>query len=418
MRNTLRKIIAMTVAASVMLPISACDSKDEAVNEVIEETKDFCSDLVEKDIKDVFEYCFCISDEKEQYYTDKFDNSKETSDYIKVLEAVNSTVTFEPDSESAYASSKEEAGSVNVTFSMIDFESVAAKKEKWEDADEIIEEMANCEDRVNFDITIEWVLGDNEWLIMNYKDVFDSYLQYQHPVVDIVTKYDDYIEYTNWFYSDTYGSSVHTNTDKLELDMWIDAEDTNIEWQDLSYDVKYNGDVVYSSTSEFFSYYSSSDVYTRYMYSFEFINTSFERPYLQSGTYEIIAMDSDGIIVCDCSCEVIYDESAVPDFSGQSYLIDSYDFWDENGYVDIYVKTDYLELNIWKYEYIDWSGCYFQITNSDNEVVYEAYVINYESSVSCIWQSDSLIPQDNYTFNVYAPDGSTIENISCPVRTT
>ena len=409
MKKLILKGLALTISASMLFSMTSCSLFDKASKQVTEAAEAFCADLTEAKASKVFKQCNEMEDEDEEYYTDIFANEVDSnSKLVECLNAIQGTISYEVDSKSANASTKSEEGTIDVNFSIADYESVADEEDEWDDADDFIDALEDCEDRIEFTITFEFVKDGDDWLVDNYEDVFDDFFEYQDADIYFKMDYSSMVDYSDWYWSDGDGY-VYYNTNEIELDLWFTDEGINAEWNGLSFEVSVNGVSTYTGTPDVFSMWLECTYYNET-----------DQAYMPEGSYEITVYDSNHDVVYTSTCQVYIDESSTSyssnDYSSdEGYLVDYTDWWCDDG-CDVYGSVYTIELDVWKANWSDWTGCTFQVFDRNGTILYESEVDNYGGYVECIYSTDDYIPAGQYTITVYDPDGNTLASSTCTVE--
>ena len=390
MKRLILKGLALTLSAAMLLSMTSCSLFDKASKEVKEAADAFCSDMVAVKPSQVYKACYEFEDEEQ--YSDMFYNEvSDDREFNEALSAIQATITYEIDDKSFEGSTKSGEGAIDVVFSIVDYESVADEEDEWEDAEAFIDALEDCEDRVEFTITLEFVKDDDEWLVENYDDVFDEYFEYQDADIKFKLAYSSFVSYTEWYMTTDYDCTYH-NTTVIDMDFSLNEDGIAADWPELTFEVICDGTVIYTGTA------------CGYISWYECIYRSDD--YIPEGNYDIVVYDPDGNIVCQDSCEVYIDTG---------YAITSTDWWGDADDTSVYDDVTMIELDVWKSNYTEWTGCYFEVYNENLEMIYSSEVDDYDEWVECIYSPSSGMQDGTYTICVYSPEGEQLVSESCEV---
>ena len=299
MNKNFVKVISTVLSASMLLSMTSCSLFDKSAEEVTAAADSFCSELVKAKASKVFDLCYDFDEDNEELYTNAFSNTASLDgvefdeDYTTVFSAIQSTFSYEIDEESVESSAKNKEGKIDATISLVDYESVMSNEDNLKDADTLAAAISDCEDTIDFDVTLEFVKDEDSWLVENYEDIFDDFFAYQDAEFDFSANFIDLIDYTDWYCDD--GFDYYENVSMIEFDIWILSEGTSEDWSVLSYDVYYEGTNVYSAPV---------DAYVSYIECPYYCSASEE--YVAAGSYQIDVKDPDGNIIASGTCTVAY----------------------------------------------------------------------------------------------------------------
>ncbi len=233
MKTNITKIFSLTVAAAITASCASCSllpgaggAKEE---DIVDAADAFAKVLVSCDASKIATY---TNEEKDSSAVEDLETILDSEDYtdeqIAIAEAVADTIEYEIDEESVKID-KDEA-SVDVTFTMADYEAVL--EGEFSDADEAVAAISDCDDTAEVEVTFEFALEDDEWLISNLGDKAYGKL-YSFYGVEAVFGPDFEIT-TSFIDQDSYGETIAMTvvfsediseyTDGFDFDVYLDGE--------------------------------------------------------------------------------------------------------------------------------------------------------------------------------------------------
>ncbi|MCR5593689.1 MAG: hypothetical protein K6F79_08105 [Saccharofermentans sp.] len=393
MKVYLRKLTASALSVAMIASLSGCAMLDKADDAVLDAADDYASAVTKFKASDILELVNEPSDDFSEGLEGFMDHSTDSygADYDAICAAIEGTFSYEIDEESVESSKKNGTGSVDITFSYVDYQAVYdSVVAEGGDVDAFVDALGSG-DKKEVTQTVDFVLVDDAWLVDDeegegvqelyqfYLDAFD--FQFSAPLADLV-------DYTEWWYSE---DGIYYDTYTIELDIIPTAEGQEVEWE-FYYEIYLDGELVYTSDTctdqgaWIESYYGTS-----YNPSAETTSDGC----LVEGTYECIVYDTNGTVLADSSCEVINGTAAsttVPVTSG-----DLAEAWDAG--VDEY----------W-YSYSDGTG--YGMGSGD-----------YTTDETIIEFTCSVIDEDTFAYMpvyyevYYSADGNT-DNAECVYSAT
>ena len=170
MKKGIKRIIAVVLSASMLLSLTACFDKSK--EEVLDVADDVASAFADKDADAIADLTAEAEDEDITVLQEILDfegfYDEETA---AVLKAIGDSITYEIDEESAEATKKSEEGSVDVVFTMVDYESVLENEDNLVDVDTCVAAIEDCEDTIDVEVTFDFVLDGEDWLLSDFTEV-------------------------------------------------------------------------------------------------------------------------------------------------------------------------------------------------------------------------------------------------------
>ncbi len=301
MKVDFKKLTATTLSVAVLASLSGCamlDKDDDAVLEVAEDyataiTKLKAADIVsliaepEDDLEDTINI---IVNHDADLYGEAYD---------RIFGAIEGTLAYEIDEESVESSKKAGEASVDIIFTLVDYQAVYDDLDEGADLDAFVDALGSG-DTQEIKVSVDFVLEDDEWLVDDsqaeaaqkvyafYEDAFD--FEFGTAISP------DAIDYIEWYYSN---DGVYTDVTTIELDIIPTEEAQEIEWE-FWYEYYLDGALIFTS-----------DICTDQGYWIEsYYGPSYdsaaatENGYLVAGSYECIVYDTAGNVLADSTCTV------------------------------------------------------------------------------------------------------------------
>ena len=233
MKTNITKIFSLTVAAAITASCASCGmipgaggAKEE---DIVDAADAFAKVLVSCDAGKIATY---TNEEKDSSAVEDLETILDSEDYtdeqIAIAEAVADTIEYEIDEESVKID-KDEA-SVDVTFTMADYEAVL--EGEFKDADEAVAAISDCDDTIETEITFEFALEDKVWLISNLGDKAYGKLYSFYGVEAVFVP--DFEITTSFIDQDSYGETIAMTVafsediseyaDGFDFDVYLDGE--------------------------------------------------------------------------------------------------------------------------------------------------------------------------------------------------
>lgn len=322
MKKGIKRIIAVVLSASMLLSLTACFDKSK--EEVLDVADDVASAFADRDVDAIVDLTADAEDEDITVLQEILDfegfYDEETA---AVLKAIGDSITYEIDEESAEATKKSEEGSVDVVFTMVDYESVLENEDNLVDVDTCVAAIEDCEDTIDVEVTFDFVLDGEDWLLSDFTEVSGNLYEFVTIEVSFTPALVEMVDYVTWWTADADGT--YTNADTIELDIIPTAEGASgdVTWE-FYYEVYFNNSLVYTSES-CTDYGSYIEAYYGTSYSGASVGAD---GYLSAGSYTITFYTLDGTQLATSSVNV-YEETAVTEpTSTGSGVTDFYEITD------------------------------------------------------------------------------------------
>lgn len=256
MKTNITKIFSLTVAAAITASCASCSmipgmGSSAKTEDIVDAADAFASALVKCDAGKIIKL---TNEEKDSDAAEDlevlFGNEDYTDEQIAIADAVAGTIEYEIDEDSVKID-KDEA-SVDVTFTMADYEAVL--EGEFSDADEAVAAISDCDDTAEVEVTFEFTLEDNEWLISNlgdkaYSKLYGFYgldVSFMPDLASLVDYTDIYADYNYVYLSVVFTENVSDYIDGMTFDVFLDGEllygdqipygDGDYIWCDLTVD--------------------------------------------------------------------------------------------------------------------------------------------------------------------------------------
>ncbi len=235
MKTNITKIFSLTVAAAITASCASCSlipgmGSSAKTEDIVDAADAFAKVLVSCDAGKIATY---TNEEKDSSAVEDLEAILSSEDYtdeqMDIAEAVADTIEYEIDEESVKID-KDEA-SVDVTFTMVDYEAVLSDG-KFTDVDEVIDAISDCDDTIETEITFEFALEDKVWLISNLGDkAYGKLYSFYGIEVDLMP---DFEILTSFIDQDDYGTTIAMTVafsediseyaDGFDFDVYLDGE--------------------------------------------------------------------------------------------------------------------------------------------------------------------------------------------------
>ena len=234
MKTNITKIFSLTVAAAITASCASCSmipgmGSSAKTEDIVDAADAFASALVKCDAGKIIK----LTNEEKNSDTAEdlevlFGNEDYTDEQIAIADAVADTIEYEIDEESVKID-KDEA-SVDVTFTMADYEAVL--EGEFSDADEAVAAISDCDDTAEVEVTFEFALEDDEWLISNlgdkaYGKLYGFYgldVSFMPDLAALVDYSDIYADYNYVYLSVVFTENVSDYIDDMTFDVFLDGE--------------------------------------------------------------------------------------------------------------------------------------------------------------------------------------------------
>ena len=288
----IKSFLSAALAGTVMLSFVSCAMFGTS-KEIVEAADNFAATVVKGNASKIIK----LTTEKKQGKAASalkalLDEDNYTSYQNEFIDAVTDTLTYEVKADTVQ--SDKEKGSVDVVFTMVDYEK-ALEDGDCEDIDDVIDALKDCEDTKEVTVGLKFKNKDNKWLVDNIddgdlEDLFEFYSFDIGIGPDMASLIDEdhlftsayYVDYCVYFkmdieeYKDMFTCDVYLDGTQIVSDgtpdIYGDCLDYEYveDWMDLPYGeytviVKYNGEEIISDSASIYGweYDDSSD----YVYS-------------------------------------------------------------------------------------------------------------------------------------------------------
>lgn len=202
----LRRLVAGVLAAATALSFASCALFGTS-KEIVDAADIFAATVIKGNAKKIIK----LTTEKESSDAVAelgalLNKNNYSSNQKEFIDAVADTMTYEVKSDTV--KSDKERGSVDVVFTMVDYEK-AIKDGDCEDIDDVIDALKDCEDTMDVTVGLEFKNKGDKWLVDNIddKDFEDLFEFYTYDISDSVDVYGyeyddtDYCDDTDYFES-------------------------------------------------------------------------------------------------------------------------------------------------------------------------------------------------------------------------
>lgn len=234
MKTNITKIFSLTVAAAITASCASCSmipgmGSSAKTEDIVDAADAFASALLKCDAGKIIKL---TNEEKDSDAAEDlevlFGNKDYTDEQIAIADAVAGTIEYEIDEDSVKID-KDEA-SVDVTFTMADYEAVL--EGEFSDADEAVAAISDCDDTSEVEVTFEFALEDDEWLISNlgdkaYSKLYGFYgldVSFMPDLAALVDYTDIYADYNYVYLSVVFTENVSDYIDDMTFDVFLDGE--------------------------------------------------------------------------------------------------------------------------------------------------------------------------------------------------
>ncbi|MBR1796447.1 MAG: hypothetical protein IJ757_00305 [Clostridiales bacterium] len=335
MKVDFKKLASSALSVAMVASLGGCALLGgNADEDVIAAAEDYADAIVKFKAADILDMIEEPNDDFAEGLEAFMDHSASTygDDYDAICGAIEGTFSYEIDEESVESSKKDGEGSVDITFTYVDYQAVY--DDVIADGGDVDAFVAALADGDTQEVTqsISFVLNDDdEWKVDDAKgkkvqELYQFYLDaFDFEFAAAIST--DLIDHVEWYYSD---NDVYTDVYTIELDIIPTDEGQEIEWE-FTYEYYLDGQLIYTSdecTDQGYwieSYYGTS---------YDSQAATDDNGYLIAGSYECIVYDLAGNVLADSTCTV--------ENGGSTTVVtpsggDDYETW-ENG-IDDYWYT-------------------------------------------------------------------------------
>ena len=300
--NNMKKtavLAVMAIAFILPLGLAGCDSNEQTADEALIEFADkFAGDMISGDLSKIAEDSYVEHMSRSEFEHDLkvfYDNSTWDQPTKDICDQILSTLKYDVDENTVFASYEKGTGEIDITFEYVDYESLY-DLDNASDAGTYLDFLKNYDKTVKKTVTLDCVYDDGFWYAADHERVFLDVFEWKDFHFDFVKNYLDYIDSVTWFHEDGSGIAEYTNSVYIELD--ISVLPSNIEWtKDCFFKVFKDGEQLYDMNLQA----SSRSGYYWCGYSSTWMDGG---DALKPGTYDIKLYDFKGNVILDRECTV------------------------------------------------------------------------------------------------------------------
>ena len=304
MRGDFRKLISVALSASVVLSMTGCAFLDKSKDEVLDAAEAYAKNLAACNVSKLVKGTVKDLEDDQDTWTEILDFSEGdlyTEDAASALSAIAGTIKYEIDEESVEATAKKGEGSVEVVFTIADYEALLDDEDltKIEDFVDAVDDA----DTKEIEITIEFEKDDDTWLCSNYEDVFEDLYAFTSEEYEFRIPFVECVQGVNWYGCDwELGDSNYTNTTYIEVDLDLDYSQ-DLDYSEIYYTFEYGGQEIYRGTGSYMA-----TLYTFY----DGAPVDSEQDVLAAGAYTITFYDVDDSVIWSGNATVYVEAVATP----------------------------------------------------------------------------------------------------------
>ena len=379
--KAVKKLTASVLCAAMLASLGGCaffDSDDEAV---LEAADAYASAVVKGKVKKILDLMLNgeeVEDDLEYYLSG---SSADNDKYYEMVDIIADSLSYEIDEDSVFSSRKNEEASVNITYTMIDYQSIY--EQISEDGGSVSDYIDAISDRnaatTEVSQTIDFVYAYDMWLVddTNGRKIFSVYGFYDAVAhMDFIEPLLDYVDGIVWYYSD---DGVYYNYSQIELDIMTTTDGMEVPFE-FTYEYYRDGELIFTSDI-------CTDVgyYIEAYYGPDYDDNAElnEDGYLVSGEYRCVMYDLAGNVLADSTCTVSSEHIDI-----NEDIIDRIEWyfsWD-----DVYTNVDQIELDI--------------IPTDPGQSVTWEFTYEYYRDGELIFTSDVCTDQGYWIEAYYGPD--------------
>lgn len=288
----LKKCIALLLTASLMSSVAGCSKQfDETMTSVADKA---CKCVLDANYKKIEGFL----DGNNKNLESAMDLEADDDTINDAIEIVLGTMTYEVDEDSLESDFFGREGSIDVNFSIVDYESILKDKDIFRDMDEFEAAVEDCDDTIDFSITLEFEKADGDIVITNGDEFADLY-GFKDIELSLTGVLLDHIV-SSHFTGAEYDSSSNTYTDTNALQVVVDLDEIGAEYEwAYSYTVDWNSSNVYSS-GDLTKREGGDEIVLDYFIDFD--------GFLDDGNYVFTLYDDEGQAISTSSCTVTHNE--------------------------------------------------------------------------------------------------------------
>ena len=305
MKENVRKALAVLLSTTYILSSAGCAFLDKSKDEILDVADPYAKNLASLNISKLVKSTVKDLKDDADEWEAKLDFSEGdlyTADAAAALDSIASTISYEIDEESVEADGKKGKGSIEITFSIADYESVL-EDEEIRNVEDFVSEIESAKTK-DIEITLEFEKDDDNWLCSNYDDVFETLYAFTDEEYSFRVPVVEYLNGVNWFGCDwDLGDGFYTNTDYIDVDLDLDWSADDLDYSEIYYTVEYGGAEVYRADGTYigalYTYYDGAPIDS-------------ESGHLAAGTYTITFYDVDDSVIWTGSATVYVEADPTP----------------------------------------------------------------------------------------------------------
>ena len=399
----LRKALSLTLSLAMLVSSTSCSAKFG--ESVTDKTEKLCDAILDRDYKKIEKMASKGDKKLEGLLPLSTDGLEEDNE---AREIIASTLQFEIDEDSFEGDFLGREGSIDVTFTYVDYEKAVEDITIFEEIDAFEAAIEDCDDTVEQTITFEFEKDGSDIVCTNIGDIADLF-PYSSEEFNFALSRDSYtgtVEFLNLNDGNGY-IDVYTITCNLPIEGDGQSLTWNYYWTVECYDVNlYTSDVMESDTDTFLTaFYSEDDI-------------------IPDGNYVFTYYTEDGLILGTGSVEVTHTEvvpEPTPSPSGDSGDVGPYFVAPYDGVIALPDTGLVLDLPS-TYFCLDSDSSSIQSVFGDNETLKENLVFFAVDIVTmggafCVrlpnlgsYDATAAQTAVNNAMSSFAPDGVTIND--------
>ena len=369
------RLVTVLLIASMALSLGGCAAVGStADDEVREFTAEVCENIIDGDY-DFFEDNSVLDEEKDRDVDDNLDvfydnymwsaTQKDISDYIV------STLEYDIDYNSAYASHARKAGEIDVYFTYVDYLRLY-KSGQAHDIDEYYSMLKKYDQTCEKKVHITFTMNRRHWLLADYEKIFIDLFTWKDFHFDFSPDYSTKITGTEWEHWGDGVGSTYTNSYYMQLSIYT-SDSANFA-KDTYYQVYFKDKMIFEG-----------DIYDGgmgYCYAVLYSDLTNDYDYFEEGDYTFIVYDFNDQVLLTEVAHVERDTSSSGYSTGIgssyygshefSYYISSCGFYD--------LTDSFVDFDIW-YDYIPSKyKIYFCLYDTNGDLKYTSNVLTVSTS--------------------------------------
>lgn len=289
-----KKLLSFVLAGSMVLSATAC-SLFAKVNpeEIIDVAESFSKTVSTLDGKKILKNVEELDKDDEKDFKDRIAMMDLDPDERSIKQAIADTIKYEVDEESVEI--KKDTASCDVEFSIVDYEN--ATGDLTGTPDDFMDAIASCKKTVDYDVTLEFVKVEDEWLVTaDSLDELDDLYSFIDCEFDFVLFDLSDVDECYWLVDGIYDySAYYVNTTYIEYDVWfVDTPQVGFYYEIyLDGRLQYTSDIITCTWTYLEVYYDEYDGAA--------VNDDW---YLVDGEYNIKVYTEDGMLIADDTATV------------------------------------------------------------------------------------------------------------------